>query len=112
MRSTFTKILVNYTSEESFLTTVNNKLYCSFFFFAKDFLPLLLRLILWLTYLLWLIYGLHFDLSIFVTAKIFVVNFSWEGGGGLKTLLFSPTSLLTFVKLIPLLCLIYSGNDF
>ena len=45
MRSTFTKILVNYTSEESFLTTVNNKIiFFLFFFFAEDFLPLLLRL--------------------------------------------------------------------
>ena len=93
MRSTFTKILVNYTSEESFLTTVNSKLFFfPFFFFAKDFLPLLLRLILWLTYLLWLIYGLHFDLSIFVTAKIFVVNFSWGGGGVENSSFFSYIS--------------------
>lgn len=110
MRSTFTKILVNYTSEESFLTTVNNKIiFFLFFFFAEDFLPLLLRLTAkTLT---------NLRPTILIFPFLSLQKYLWfiflgGGGGGLKTLLFSPTSLLTFVKLISLLCLIYSGNDF
>ena len=109
MRSTFTKILVNYTSEESFLTTVNNKIiFFPFFFFAKDFLPLLLRLTAKIL--------ANLRPTILIFPFLSLQKYLWliflGGGGGLKTLLFSPTSLLTFVKLISLLCLIYSGNDF